>query len=266
MRNINMKPLQSFERILSILDCFSFEQPQLTIDEIMKKTGHPRSTAYRMLVTLEKNNLISYDPKENKYRLGHKLMEYGGIVLQNLEIRREADPILVELHNKTGQTILLAIKENDNLRYLVSFESEEFFQPQAHIGRTRVIHHSPLGIVIMAYLPFEEVENILARNPLVKRTPYTLTDKELFLQRLNKIREDGFFIDTDESFVGNTGICVPVFGLSGEVIAAITVAGQNHRILGTNQEKYLSLLKEAAQNISKRLGHVQNKGNSKSLF
>jgi len=256
MREINMKPLQSFERILGILDCFSFDQPELSMDEIIKKTGFPGSTVYRMLVTLEKNNLIAFDPKESKYRLGHKLLTYGGIVLQNLEVRREAQPILAQLYNQTEETILLAIREHDYLRYLVSYESDEFFQPKAHVGKTRIIHHSPLGITMMAYLPVEEVEGILARNPLTKRTPYTLTDKDLFMERLKQIREEGYFIDTDESFVGNSGICVPVFGLYGNVVAAITIAGQNHRIL-QKKDLYLSLLKETAKKISSKLGYVQ---------
>jgi len=256
MREINMKPLQSFERILGILDCYSFDQPELSMDEIIKKTGYPRSTVYRMLVTLEKNNLIVYDPKENTYRLGHKLLTYGGIVLQNLEVRREAEPILAQLYNQTEQTILLAIREHDFLRYIVSYESDEFFQPKAHVGKTRVIHHSPLGITMMAYLPVEEVEGILARNPLIKRTPYTLTDKEQFMERLKVIRKDGYFIDTDESFEGNSGICVPVFGLYGDVVAAVTIAGQNHKIL-PQKDLYLTLLRDAAQKISSKLGYVQ---------
>lgn len=129
MRKINVQPIQSVERTIQILNCFSFDHSELAIDEVIQKTGLSKATVYRLLWTLEKNGLVHYDTKQNVYRLGYKLLEYGGIVLENLDIRREAEPFLVDLHESTHHTILLAVRQQDTMQYLLRFDSDEGFSP-----------------------------------------------------------------------------------------------------------------------------------------
>lgn len=256
MRKLNVQPIQSVERAISILNCFSFDRSKLTIDEVTKRTGLSKATAYRLLWTMEKNGLIHYDPKENNYRLGYKMMEYGGIVLENLDIRREAEPYLAELFEATGHTVLMVVRQEDTLQYLLRFDSDEGFQPQSYVGRRRVLHYGAMGTIFMAYLPREEAKQLVAKYPLEKHTPYTLTDLDSYFKRLDKIRQDGYFVDVDETFVGFTAVAVPVWSSKGEVAAAIGVAGPSFKLEGGTREKIIKLTKEAATNISRRLGFI----------
>ena len=116
MRELNIEPIRSVERAIQILNCFSFEKPVLTIEEIMFKTKLAKATTYRLLWTLERNNLIQYNQHTNEYRLGTKALEYGGIVLDNLDIRREAEPLLQELHEATGHSVILAAPQSETVQ------------------------------------------------------------------------------------------------------------------------------------------------------
>ncbi len=254
MRDINVDSVRSVERIIAILNCFRFEQPDLTIDEIVAETGYSKATAYRILWTFEQNGLIHYDKKENKYRLGHKFLEYGGIALQNLDIRREADPILSELHKQLDHNVMMAVRQDDQLQYLLNYECSDGLVANSHVGKKRILHYGALGIVLMSYISEEEVKELLKKHPLEKRTPYTLVDEEQFLNRLEQVRKQGYYVDVDETFVGFTAIAAPVHGLNEEVVGAIGIAGSNFQMEGEERERLIKLVKKAAHRISEKVG------------
>lgn len=257
MREVNVKTVRAVERAIQLLNCFSFERPNLPIEEIIEKTKLPKATVYRLLWTLEQHGLTHYDEKENTYRLGYKPLEYGGIVLENLDIRREAGPYVLDLHEQTGHSAVLAAPQDETIQYLMRYNSDEGFQPRNFIGRRRILHNGAYGTVLLAYMDPHFVEKLLKRYPLEALTPNTVTDKTQFLQQLQKIREKGYFIDIGETFVGFTAIAAPVFGGKGKAIAAVGISGPSFKMEGEAEAKLIKLTTETAQKISLRMGHVE---------
>ncbi|MED4601533.1 IclR family transcriptional regulator [Paenibacillus validus] len=256
MRELNVEPVRAVERAIQILNCFSFERPDQSIEEIIRKTKLAKATVYRLLWTLERNGLIHYDPKENTYRLGYKSLEYGGIVLEHLDIHREAAHYLQDLQELTGHSAVLAVPQGETLQYLMRFDSDEGFQPRNFIGRRRILHNGALGIVLLAYMEPEFVRDLLRRYPLEAFTPDTMTDHARFIQRLEDIRKEGFFVDAGETFSGFTAIAVPVFDSKEKAIAAIGVSGSSFKMEGEARERLIHLTKETALKISLRMGYI----------
>ncbi|MFC3885127.1 IclR family transcriptional regulator [Bacillus songklensis] len=256
MRELNIEPIRAVERAIQILNCFSFERPDLSIEEIIEKTKLAKATVYRLLWTMERNGLIQYDQKENRYRLGYKSLEYGGIVLENLDIRREADPYLHELHELTGHSVILAVRQGDTVQYLLRYDSDEGFQPRNFIGRRRILHNGALGILLLAYMQADFIEELLNRYPLEPHTPNTVVDKEQFLHRLREIRKEGIFVDVDETFIGFTAIAVPIYGGKDNVIAVLGISGPSFKMEGESRERLIKQIKEAAMKVSQRMGHI----------
>ncbi len=254
MRELNIEPIRSVERALQILNCFTFEQPNVSIDDIMKKTGLAKATAYRLLWTMERSGMISYDQLSGKYRLGYKALEYGGIVIHHLDIRREADPYLISLHERLGYSVILAVRQDDTVQYLLRYDSNEGLQPTNYVGRRRVLHHGAFGILLMAYTDSAFIEKVLENHPLEPLTPYTLTDKQRFLERLDRIRSNGYYVDEEETFVGHTAIAMPIFGSREEVIATIGVSAPSYKVMGDNRKLVLQELRTVAAAISRRMG------------
>lgn len=256
MRDLNVEPIRAVERAIQILNCFSFERSDLSIEEIKEKTKLPKATIYRLLWTMERNGLIQYDQKVNKYRLGYKPLEYGGIVLQNLNVRREAENYLQDLNEVTGHSAILAVSQSKTIQYLLRYDSEEDFQPRNFVGRRRILHHGALGILLLAYKQVDFVEELLNEYPLEAHTPYTLINKEHFLHRLQEIRQKGFFVDVDETFVGFTAITAPIYRGKEEVIAAIGISGPSFKMEGESRERLIKYVTETAMKISQRMGYI----------
>lgn len=256
MRDLNIEPIRSVERAIQILNSFSFEKPVLSIDEIMGKTKLAKATTYRLLWTLELNDLIQYDQSTNKYRLGNKPLEYGGIVLENLDIRREAEPYLQELFDITNHSVILATPHGETIQYLLRYDSDEGLQPNNFVGRRRILHNGALGIVLLAYRDTNFMEGLLEKYPLEALTPKTLTEKELFSQRLQEIKQKGFYVDEDETFMGYTAIAAPIFNEKNIAVASVGISGASFKIEGEVRERLIKLITETALKISQRIGHV----------
>lgn len=258
MRELNVESVRAVERAIQILNCFSFDRPNLSIAEIMEKTKLAKATVYRLLWTLEQHGLIQYDQQDNTYRLGYKPLEYGGIVLENLDIRREAGVYLLELFERTGHSTVLVVPQGESIQYLIRHDSDEGFQPRNFIGRRRILHNGAFGIAILAFMEMDFVEGLLDRYPLEAFTPNTLTDREQFKRRLEEIRRAGYFVDVEETFVGFTAIAVPIFDRNNHAIAAIGISGPSFKMEGEAREQLVRQTTEAAKKISLRMGQIYN--------
>ncbi|WP_102348708.1 IclR family transcriptional regulator [Bacillus sp. Marseille-P3661] len=255
MRELNIEPIRAVERAIQILNCFSFEKPALTIEEIMDKTKLAKATTYRLLWTLERNDLIQYDQSSNLYRLGNKPLEYGGIVLENLDIRRESEPYLLDLYEQTGHSVILATPHDETIQYLLRFDSDEGLQPNNFVGRRRIIHNGALGIVLLAYMDGQFVEELLEHYPLEPLTPKTVTDSTHFIKRLKDIRKNGYFVDIDQTFMGYTAIAAPIFNEKKQGIASIGISGASYKMEGERREELVKLVIDISMKISKRMGY-----------
>ncbi|WDL95674.1 IclR family transcriptional regulator [Alicyclobacillus sp. ALC3] len=257
MRNLNVEVNRSVERAVLVLNAFGFDQSRLTIDDVVSKTGLPKTTVYRILWTLERNGLVHFDERYAHYRLGFKLLEYGGIVLQNLDVLREAEPFLLELHDELDCTVILAERQADTLQYLIRLESDDDFQPHSYVGKRRFLHYGIIGRTILAHLPASDATQVVGRFPLEQSTPDTIVEEDAFYAQLHEIRIQGYGIDVGGTFHGFTGIAVPLFGPTQKVIGAIGLAAPSYRFNETEVlDRTVSLARQAANQISRRMGYV----------
>jgi IclR family KDG regulon transcriptional repressor len=230
MRDVKVKLNQSLEKAISILDCFSLDTQYQTIEGICKLVDIPKPTAYRLLYTMETLGLIHYNPEDSTYCLGMKMFEYGGIVLERLNVINAASPYLTALHHKTGFSVLLAILEGDHLVYIDKRVTIEGIGYTSTIGRFRDPHYGALGKVLMAYLEESEIEKMLKTSPLIEYTNLSITDSTAFLEQAQQIKEQGYFIDNEGVILGVTAVAAPIKNKWNQVIAAVTVVGPKDKI------------------------------------
>ncbi|WP_180994406.1 IclR family transcriptional regulator [Bacillus sp. Marseille-P3661] len=252
MRDVNIGSIRSIDRAIDILQAFSIEDPSLSIDRIVKKTKIPNSTVYRILCTLERRGLVQFDESSATYKPGLRLMEFGVLLSSVLDIRKEAEEILIDLHLKTNQTILMAIKEGDELLHIYKKENYQGLKVSTTVGQRRPYNFGAMGPVLLAFQPEEEIERIL-KIPIPRYTPNTITDINKIRERLNQIKNDKFYISSNETNLGVTGIGAPVFGMGGEIEATIGIVGPQIQV-DDKLEEFTALILDAAKQISAKIG------------
>lgn len=253
MRDVNMNPIRSINRAIDILQAFTIERPNLTIEEITQMTKIPHSTVYRILCTLETRGLVKFDEKSLQYKPGLRLLEFGFLLSSVLDVSKEAEDILADLQLKTGQTVLMAAKDADEILYIFKKEKQEGLKFSSFVGQRRPYIYGVLGPALLAFLPDKEIERIL-QLPVTEHATHTLRDPSVVRERLKQIRSDRYYIETNETNLGVTGIGSPVIGLNSEAIAAIGIIGPAVEI-DDQLDGFKHLIVEASERISLKLGH-----------
>jgi DNA-binding IclR family transcriptional regulator len=253
MHKVNITPVRSIERAIDILQTFASEF-ELTLDEITGKTNLPRSTVYRILCTLEGKQIVQFDMKKQVYKPGLKMIELGLLLSSSLDVYQEAEDVLVDLHNRTRQTVLMAVKDGDEILYVFKKETRQGLKVSSVLGQRRPYIYGVLGPVLLAFEDDEKIERIL-QQPIPKRTPYTVTDINVIRERLRQIRSDYLFVEANETTKGVIGIGAPVFNAQNEAIAAIGVVGPTVQITDDRLQQIMLLLFQSAKAISKKMGY-----------
>ncbi len=149
----------------------------------------------------------------------------------------------------------------DQLVYMDKREGNGMIRISSDIGWRRPLHYGMLGMVLMAYLNPEEATRILTKYPLEAHTPFSITDKNAFNLRLEKIREQGYLTEKEEAVEGIIGIAAPIRDYSRQVVAALGVAltmGQRNLKTGTERiYEIVNLMKKTCDDISSDLGYMK---------
>jgi IclR family KDG regulon transcriptional repressor len=247
--------IRAIDRAVHILECFSRKQNELTLGELAEQTGLSKSTTFRILQTLERHRFIAFKPAANRYALGIKLFELGGVVFSTLKFHSVAAPFLDRLSLKGERTVLAAMLEGGELLYIDQRERKASMRLAAQSGRRRPPHFGMLGKTLMAYLPEGEVDELLKRYPLEKITPRTVVNLRTFKKHLEEIRTKGYTFEDNEYIEGFVGIAAPVRNHLGEVIAAIGVTFPSFRVGKKTIAEAIATVKETTDEISLALGY-----------
>jgi len=251
--------IQVLDRTLDILECFTFNNREMSLTEIVRKTGLNKTTAKRILSNLTRRKYLQQDNKTKRYRLGLRLFELGGIVFSSFSLRKAADHYMEYFRDKTGATVLLGVIMENQLVYIDKREGNSMIRIASEIGWRRPLNYGMLGMVLLAYQDVDYVKKILMNYPLKPYTPNSITDNKYFLKRLENIRDNGYIIEKEEAVEGLIGIAAPIMDYSAKTTAALGIA------LPISQDKTGALfkclaeeLKEVCIKISDNMGHKKN--------
>jgi len=244
--------LETGDRILRLLDCFTEEHLEWGVTELSKELELNKSVVHRMLVTLENRNFLKQDPQTKKYSLGLKLFELGMIVSTQMDLLNIAKPIIHELSSKTNETTLIHVV-NDSKGLCVAIEESTLgVKSTSQLGARVPLYAGAPTKVLMAYLTKEQINNIIDKG-LETFTGNTIVDPDQLKKDLKTIREKGFNVSTGEIDFGSKAITFPIRNYKSEVIASISIVGPEFR-MEDKIDEYTYYCKEAAELISKKLG------------
>lgn len=247
-------PIKVLNKAFSVLDIFLKNNAPMSMTEISEELGLYPSTIHRILDTLKYGGFVEQDSSTQKYQLGLKLIELGMAKLNQINLVKEAMPLLKELSKKINETVHLAILENNEVLYLAKEESSQTIRMISYVGKRAPLHCTSLGKVLLAFLHSDERKNILNRIELSKLTENTITNKNKLMEELNRIKQKGFALDREENEKFVRCIAAPIKNYQGKVIAAASISGPSYRINECNQNPLKEEIISTCQKISARLG------------
>jgi len=177
------------------------------------------------------------------------------VVFSSFSLRRAAARHMSRLQQDTSSTVLLGALIDGRLVYLDRREGQGAIRIVSDIGWNRPPHYGMLGMVLMAWLPADEVTALLARYPLEAVTPATTVDPAAFRQRLARIAEQGYVVEEGEAVEGISGVAAPIRDYTGQVRAALGSAVLQAQHTGETFARVIDAVRSAAAAISRDLGY-----------
>jgi DNA-binding IclR family transcriptional regulator len=213
--------IKSVEKSARIIEEIA-KRGRATTNELSNACELPLGTVFDHLYTLES---LGYVVKEDeRYRLGTTFLYLADQMRNSLPIYKRSRPHLDELARKTGEHASLMIEENGYGVYLYTAEGKNNLTLIGSLGSQTPLHVSAPGKALLAFMPRERVDSIVAEHGLEPATEETVTtERELHDQRA-QILDRGYSLDHEEGIRGLYGIATPILDRSdNSLLGAITL-------------------------------------------
>ena len=244
------------ERALTILSMFTEERLALSAAEVAEELGVARSTAYRYLQSLVGGAYLSEDGRGG-FRLGARVVELARLARRGFGVSEAALPAMRSLSERFQQTVLLTKQAGSSVVCLEREEaSGQFVRLHYERGTLLSLNAGASAQVLLAWLPEERVRALVAAAPLERFTATTITDADAMVERMARIRADGYAVSHGELDSEAVGLAAPIFSRPGEVAAGLSLVFIRSRVSQEEAQEMRAALVDAADEVSGKLsGH-----------
>lgn len=224
---ISPSPVSMIERMTLVMGAFDGASARLTLQELVERSGLPRSTVHRILDQLVRLRWL--DHRGGDYGLGMRALELGGLAVAHNTLREAAAPLLHDLHARTAVTVHLHVLDRLDVVCLDKVAGRDGAALPTRVGGRIPAHATASGKAILAWTDPRQVDAMF-RGKLVSRTPRTLPTMEHLDQELRAVRaRGGLAYDREEAAAGVSCVAAPLRG-SGRAVAAVSLTGDSIRM------------------------------------
>lgn len=232
-----MSRVQSIERAFAVLGALA--DGPVGVTDVAGRVGLAKSTAARMLASLEREGAVEQVPGETRYRLGPRITTLASGRIETRGLVAIAHPTLADLAAQTGEATGLSVADGRTVHYVDQVDSPNPVQVRDWTGSRIPMHAVSSGQVFLAHLSPSALARFLAL-PLERFTPRTMTDAGALLERLREVRRDGHGWVREEFAEGIASVAAPIAGPDGEVVAAVHVHGPVYRFPAAGREQAIA--------------------------
>jgi IclR family transcriptional regulator, KDG regulon repressor len=243
--------VKSVQKSLVVLKILMNSAEEVGLSDIQAVVGYHTSTLHHLLKTLIQEGFVSQNISNKKYGLGPELFHIQREWPQRFFSR--SIPFLQECVNRTGETTNVFIHDGDEAICVVGVESPQTLKAFLVVGRRVPVTSTAVGKIFLAAMDEESADELITKCGIKKYLPGTITKRSALLEQLKTVRETGYAIEREEYEELITAIAVPVYDISGKVVAAVSNISPSMR---TNEPLVLQHLQSTARKISDTLTKV----------
>ncbi|MGH9404037.1 MAG: IclR family transcriptional regulator [Terriglobia bacterium] len=242
----------SVDRALNLIELLASTTAGLNLSMISRKLNIPKSSAYYLVTTLLKRNLVRRSPDRRVYSLGTLAPSFAKINRAESDLKKFCSPYIQSLSNKLGMTAQLGIREGAEARII---DRSEMAGPRldSWVGRHFDLHCTAIGKALISYLPDTEVENLFRSRGFPKHNENTVGSLEVLKSHLAETRKRGFTTDDEEHELGVRCVASPIFNHLAGVVGAICVFTSSNRLSRPEMPALGAEVMKTASDLSRAL-------------
>jgi IclR family acetate operon transcriptional repressor len=236
------------DKALDVLTAVAGATDGVTNLDVSRLLGLDKSTSHRLLTTLERKRFIRRAGDSRRYTLG----PFISFLAANAYMKWTTllTPALHELVELTGESASFSLRHGDQFLCLDAVPSLHELRYCPKTGNSYPLNAGASGKAILAFLPDDEIERILATSPLEAFTDRTITKRTELMHEIARIRAQGYATSAGERVVGGCAIAAPVTDAGGEVIGALAISAVDARCPLPRLHEFRKDLYVGAQRLS----------------
>ena len=247
--------IPSLDRAIHVLGVLAEERRGLTLAELTRATDIPKSTLFRILITLQKHHCVAVDTDGGAFRLGSHLWELGNSFADQSDLFRTSSAQMEALANECGETVFLSKLEDGEVVYLRRMESPRSVTVVKKLQSRVPVHCTATGIALMAWMSPEEVGAILDKHGMEAFNETTITDRKVLDERLLEARRREYAVVDGEYNRELLCVAAPVLDHHQRPCAALTVAMLSSQVTDYEQvERAGAAVRAAARAVTRQMG------------
>ena len=248
--------VQSLDRGLAVICCFSAESPRLTLSEVARQTGLSRAAARRSLITLQTLGYVGSDGRQ--FYLTPRVLTLGYSYLSSLSLADVAQAHLSDLANEVHESCSASVLDGFDIVYVARAATKRIMTISLSVGTRLPAYATSMGRVLLAALPCDGLDAYLDAATLAPLTVRTIIDQDRLRTEVERSRTRGWcLVDQELEDDGVRSIAVPVHDSAGRVVAAVNTSAHATRVpLTTLQKIFLPKLRDCAAAIDAELRTV----------
>ncbi|MBL8325446.1 MAG: IclR family transcriptional regulator [Rubrivivax sp.] len=254
-RDSDRYTVPGLERGLRILLEFSRDEPTLTAPELARRLGVPRSTVFRLLVTLENMGFVERTPDGRSHRLGLAVLRLGFEYLASLGIVELGRPLLEGLRDASGYSASLVVRDAREVVYLVRSAPRSPFATTVSVGTRLPAHATVLGHVLLGDLSLAALRTLYPESRLEHFTAHTPQTVQQLFEVVQRTRGQGWVLAEGYFEPQICTVAAPVREGSGHIVAAIGLTVPGPAIADDQRERLVALVRGATAELSARLNY-----------
>jgi IclR family transcriptional regulator, pca regulon regulatory protein len=248
--------VEALGRGLALLDCFIDDPRPRSLIELSREVGLGMPTTLRLVRTLQEAGYVRQDADTKRYRLSWKMLQLQDVTASVVDFADLARAHLEDLAARVGEDTGMAVLESNEVRHAIRVSSSRIISANVRPGSLYPPHATAMGKVLFAELDSELVRDLVARRPLERFTPTTVTDVDRLLEQLREVARRGYAVSDAEWEPGLRSLAAPVRTRDGQVVAAVCVVVVREGVSTRAMERdLLPALLETARAISAELGY-----------
>lgn len=235
-------------------------QAGATAAEIGVALGLPQTTAHRIVLAMERHELVVRERETKRYRLGLALFALGAAAADGAGLRRLARPALLRLSAETGDTLFLMARAGFNTVCVDRQEGTYVIDSlTGHIGGQIPMGVGPASQAILAHLPDDEAAVVIEANADLYPRWSGLT-AEAVRAALPEIRRQGYALDHGRLVAGISALALPILPLGRDAVASIAINMTSARLPPDRVDALTTRLSEEIRAIEDALNPMDVTG------
>lgn len=258
--------IPSLDRAIQVLGVLGHAPQGMSLADMARHTSIPKSTLFRVLVTLQKHHCVALSPDGRTFRLGSHLWELGSRFADQSDLFRVSEPYMTSLANECGETVFLSKLEDGEVVYLRRIESPKSVAAVRKLESRAPVHCTATGRALIAWLPTKEVESILDQHGTKPYNAATVTDRAKLNSLLEDVRGKEYAVVDGEFNSELLCVSAPVLDHQRRPSAALTVAMLSAQVSDRSTVAAVGYaVRSAAQSLSRELGGAPSRSSPAAL-